>query len=247
MAFYVVSGTDLSPEQLQRHILCVHLDLRAAIGIIGVAFPFFLWIVGHFYARLPLQDSMSAYYHAAGFDGRSMRDWFVGLLFALGISLYLYKGFGRPENWALNVAGAMAVAVAVIPEPRSTSWITAHGFCAMTFFLCIAYVALFCADNTLQMIHDTNIRNPAKVIARLKLIYRVIGCVMVCAIVVVYILNTAFRTQYGTFWVEAGGVLPFGAFWLVKSWELRRTGAELKTVRGETRKTAGRIISIERR
>ena len=64
-----------------------------------------------------------------------MRDWFVGLLFVEGIFLYLYKGFGRAGNLALNIAGVLAIGVALIPEAAGHSWITAHGFCAIGLFL----------------------------------------------------------------------------------------------------------------
>jgi hypothetical protein len=56
---------------------------------------------------------MSRYYYALGSDGYLMRDWFVGLLFAVGNFLYLYKGFGRAEDWALNIGGVLALGVAM--------------------------------------------------------------------------------------------------------------------------------------
>lgn len=247
MASRLFSDTDLAPEELQRHILSTYMNIRVGIAVIGIVFPFFLWLVGHVYARLPLQGSMSAYYHAVGSEGRSMRDWFVGLLFVVGIFLYLYKGFGRAENWALNIGGVLAVGVAVFPMPwdtPSTYWITRHGFCAIGLFLCIAFVALFCADDTLDLIYDTDIRNPAQVIARLKLLYRLIGLVMIVSMLVAYICNTVLRTEFRTFWVEAAGIVSFGTYWLLKGWELRRTAAELKTVRAQLKKTDGRVESI---
>jgi len=243
MAFRLFS-TDLAPEELQGHILGTYTNIRVGIAVIGIAFPFFLWLVGQFYAQLPLQSSMSAYYHAVGYQGRSMRDWFVGLLFVVGIFLYLYKGFGRAENWALSIGGVLAVGVAIFPDMPSTSWITPHGFCAIGLFLCIAFVALFCANDTLDLIYDTNIRNPAQVIARLKLLYRLIGWAMIISMLLAYILNTVFRTQFRTFWVEAAGILSFGTYWLLKSWELRMTAAELKTVRAQIKKTDGKVIAI---
>jgi len=176
-----------------------------------------------------------------------MRDWFVGLLFVVGIFLELDKGVGHAENWALNIGGALAVGVAVFPMPwdtQSTFWITPHGFCAIGLFLSIAYVALFCADDTLDLIYDTDIRNPTQVIARLKLLYRLIGLAMIVSMLMAYILNTALKTEFRTFWVEAAGILSFGTYWLLKGWELRRTAAELKTVRAQVKKTNGRGMSI---
>ncbi|MGE5113968.1 MAG: hypothetical protein ACM3JB_24160 [Acidobacteriaceae bacterium] len=241
-----LSDPDLGPQDLQQHILSTYINIRVGIATLGIIFPFLLWIGGHLYAGLPLQGSMSAYYHAVGDHGRSMRDWFVGLLFVVGLFLYLYKGYGRAENWALNIGGLLAVGVAIFPMPwdtAKTQWITRHGFCAVGLFLSIAFVALFCADDTLDLIYDTNIPNPARVIAHLKLLYKLIGFAMIALIAIAYLLNTIFETDFRTFWVEAAGILSFGAYWLVKSWELKRTEAELKTVRAQTRKAGGRIVS----
>jgi hypothetical protein len=247
MELRLCSDPDLAPEELQRHILSTYITIRIGIAAIGIVFPFLLWLGGHFYAELPLQHSMSAYYNAVGYEGRSMRNWFVGLLFVEGISLCLYKGFGRSEDWALNIGGLLAVAVALIPERPSASWITAHGFCAVGLFLCIAFVALFCADSTLDLIYDTDIPDPAKTIARLRLLYKLIGSAMIGSMLVAYILNTVMKTGFGTFWVETAGILSFGVYWLAKGWELQKTAADLKTFRAETRKTGGRVMSIAAR
>jgi hypothetical protein len=247
MASHLLPDTDLAPEELQRHILGTYMNIRVGIAVIGIVFPFLLWLGGHFYARVPLQASMSAYYHKVGPEGRSMRNWFVGLLFVVGIFLYLYKGFGRAENWALNIGGVLAVGVAIFPMPwdtPSTYWITPHGFCAIGLFLCMAFVALFCADDTLDLINDTNIHNPAQVIARLKVLYRLIGLAMIVSMLIAYIFNTILKTEFRTFWVEAAGILSFGTYWLVKSWELRTTDAELKTVHAQIKKAGGRVMSI---
>jgi hypothetical protein len=175
-----------------------------------------------------------------------MRDWFVGLLFATGTFLVLYQGFSHAEDWALNFGRALAVGVAIFPTPleNGKEWITLHGFCAIGLFLCISFVALFCAGDTLDLIKDTTVPNPDQVIARLRKVYKAMGIAMLLAIAAAYLLNTAFNTGQRTFWVEAAGILFFGAYWLVKSRELSRTQAELKTVRGQTRKVGGQVISI---
>jgi len=96
----------------------------------------------------------------------------------------------------------------------STSWITTHGFCAIGLFLSIAFVALFCADDTLDLIYDTDIPNPAQVIARLKALYRLIGVAMIASVLLAYILNTVWKTEFRLFWVETAGILSFGTYWL---------------------------------
>src|SRR5215468_3157099 len=99
-------------NSLDKHILATYFTLRIGVAVIAIAFPLILGIVGKLYAGLPLQHSMSAYYHAIN-DGKSLRDVFVGILFAVGAFLYLYKGFSGKENIALNIAGILAVGIAI--------------------------------------------------------------------------------------------------------------------------------------
>ena len=89
---------DLSSAALKKHVLSTYFSLRVGIVVIAVAFPVLLATGGYFYVGVGLLDSMSAYYHVTC-EGRSMRDWFVGLLFAVGVFLYLYKGTAQPRMY----------------------------------------------------------------------------------------------------------------------------------------------------
>ena len=86
--------------QLQRHMSGTYFSLRVGMGVLAAALPPLLWLGGRLGDGEPLRCSMSAYYYSA-----TMRDTFVGTLVAVGVFLYLYKGFSRQENWALNLAG----------------------------------------------------------------------------------------------------------------------------------------------
>jgi len=82
------------------HIAATDRALRIRAGVIALAFPLILWGGGHLLANLPLQGSMSAYYHASDalHSGQSLpgqgvlRNEFVGFLFAVGVILFLYRG-----------------------------------------------------------------------------------------------------------------------------------------------------------
>ena len=91
------------PEQLQKHITGTYTSLRWGLVAIAVTLPLILWIGGYLRQGLPLQGSMSAYYH------NSMRDVFVGALFGISACLYFYKGYSLWENRALNLAGISTV------------------------------------------------------------------------------------------------------------------------------------------
>jgi len=247
---------EMGPEELQEHILATYLSLRIGIAAIGAAFPLNLAVGGYFYAHLCLQNSMSAYYHA-NVDGRSMRDWFVGLLFAIGVFLYLYRGYSKLENYLLNAAGVLAVGVAVFPMPWNNSCdlricsaaaavpgcpsakFTIHGFCAIAFFLCIALVCFICAGDTLPLIEDEKTRQ------RLHHTYRVIGVVMIASMAAAWVLNTIIRNGQRTFYVEAVGIMSFAAYWLTKSFELKKTAAVRKALRGRLRRFNGKVESVD--
>jgi hypothetical protein len=175
-------------ERLQQHVASTYRNLRFVLVAIGFALPPFLYLVGRFWYGIPLQGSMSAYYWAessangpirslvAGYlsgtpfpmaqlEGAPMRSWFVGMLFVLGIFLYVYKGVGDIENWLLNIAGISALGVALVPmgwdcgaNCRSLNIlgneITLHGTFAIVSFLSMAIVALWCAKDTLQGIPE---------------------------------------------------------------------------------------------
>lgn len=214
----------MKPEALEKHIFGTYFTLRIGIAVIAILFPFILWIGGNLYLGLPLQDSMSAYYHA-NIGDKSMRDWFVGILFAVGAFLYLYKGYSSAENIALNGAGIFAVGIAIFPMQwncgADCGKYSLHGFCAVSFFLCTAFVCIRCASDTLHLIQDEKIKR------RYNLAYKLIGIVMIASPAIAFVL-TALLKQYRaqTFYAEVVGILAFATYWLTKSRELSITGAE---------------------
>jgi hypothetical protein len=226
----------MGSDELQEHILSTYFSLRLGIAVIGLLFPFILWFGGAAYANLPLLDSMSQYYHQLGIDGRSMRNWFVGLLFIIGACLYLYKGYSRLENWLLNAGGLFCVGVALFPMPwpeGSGSGLSPHYICAVTFFLCIAAVALFCAGDTLPLVKNETHR------AALKHSYRLVGIIMILSTLTAYLLGGVFHYAQRTFFMELAGVLSFGIYWALKTVELRHTEADCKAVVKKLTKTDG--------
>ena len=89
-------------------IMETYFFLRLGMALLAFAFPLVLWLGGS-WMGIHIRESLSAYYHT------EMRDAFVGILFAIGLCLLLYKGFSRREDWLLNTAGVLAMAIALIP------------------------------------------------------------------------------------------------------------------------------------
>lgn len=216
------------PVDLSDHMLSTYKTLRITLVVIALLFPWVLAVGGYYLSggELKLQSSMSAYYHGL------MRNWFVGVLFAISALLGAYKGFRPAENVALNLAAIFAVLVAVFPSQSGSRW---HGIFAISFFLCIAYVCIFCASATLSLVKDDKRRD------RYRMLYKLLGWAMVASPAVAAILSEVLRLSKSyTFIAEAVGVYAFASYWWVKTREIRETNADRKAASGELQLQAGK-------
>jgi hypothetical protein len=227
----------MTSDKLQQNILSTYFTLRMGIAVLSVALPLILYFGGKL-GGIDLLNSMSAYY--GGHDGL-MRNWLVGILWAVGSFLYLYKGYSTLENILLNLAGGFAVGVAMVPcncwsEP-STPTSKPHAFVAVSFFLSMAAVCLFCAADTISLLPDQKTRDA------FKRRYRIIGATLVLSPLLALLVSYVLR-QFDNykFFVEAFGVWMFAAYWLVKSWEFSITSAEKRAVHGQLENRKGRGV-----
>lgn len=215
----------MDPRELRAHIRSTYFALRTGMAALALALPWLLWIGGRLFAGLPLQASMSAYYHGGG---GAMRDELVGILVAISLFLVLYRGFTRFEDWALNLAGLLLAGVALVPMPwdcgDSCGGFSLHGAMAVLFFLTLAYVCIFRASDTLGLIPD---RDQAR---RFRSAYRWLGAGMVAsplvAVILTFLLQPRLQARSTVFFVEAAGVYVFAIYWIVKSREIALTDSE---------------------
>lgn len=217
---------------LKNHIWKSYLGLRIGLAVLGIVLPFYLWLGGRFVWGVPLQNSISAYYHA--FDGE-LRNEFVGVLMAVAALLIFYRGYSWWEDWALNLGGACLAGVALIPmawpEDPSYPWTRLHGPLAIGFFLMAAYVAVCRSWDTLKEMDEGRLKTV------FRWLYKGFGALMVLLPFVVLLIN--WMASPGSllantvFWLEAGGIWTFGCFWTAKTCELRITRYEQGLLRGE--------------
>ena len=173
-----------------------------------------------------LQSSISAYYHTP------MRDAFVGILFAIGASLYLYKGYSTVEDFVLDGAGILAVCIAVLPTSPVTKlecdtftapfW---HGVSAISFFFLIAYICIFRWSDTLnnrEIDEENQISESRKRIY--ILIYRILGAGMIVLPLLVWFFYS--DTGILVFKLELAAIWVFSAYWIVKTIEINETQLE---------------------
>jgi hypothetical protein len=160
---------------------------------------------------------------------RSLARRFRRRLFAIAALLYLYKGFSKAENYLLNAAALLLVGVALFPtelplapaqfQPEESNRFSLHGACAVAAFLCLAAVVFFLAEKTLRLL-------PEALRSRFKMAYKTIGMVMGLSPVTAFVFMSILRQKDSfIFFIEAAGIWAFAAYWLVKSFELKKSEA----------------------
>src|SRR5262249_44323909 len=97
-----------------------------------------------------------------------------------------------------------------------------HGVAAVSFFVCIALVAIFCNSNTLKFIPSPELRQ------RYRRWYVITGVGMVAGPLLAFF----FQGSRWVFWAEAAGVWVFALYWAIKTHELRRTQVDKSLARG---------------
>jgi hypothetical protein len=223
-------------DELRKNILSTYFHLRVGLVVLSFVFPLLLYFGGLWWGHVNhLAESMSAYYNESG---GGMRNWFVGILWAIGWFLFLYRGFSPLERWLLNLAGFFAVVVAMRPcqcwDGSDTSD-AIHVTSAVLFFLCVAAVCFFCAEQTVTLL-------PVKDQPAFKARYRAISAALIASPVVAISVSVWFRAldQY-KFFIEMFGVWVFAYYWWTKSREFKITSAEKLALHGmlENKKGVG--------
>ena len=212
------------PDQTREDYVLSFYRVRQALGLLGIAFPFLL-LLGGWLENARIEPSISDYYHT------TLRDIFVGSLFAIGIFLVSYKGHAREkgewmsDNLAATLAGIGAFGLAIFPNQlvpgtknifefylgTYAKW--GHFLSAFLFLGAMAYIALFKFARTAK---------PAR-----RKVYRFCGW----AIILFGLAATGFSVLRAwkslgwsetieasgiIFWCEAIGIWAFGLSWLVK-------------------------------
>ena len=210
-------------QNIGKHITQTYVNLRIGMAVMALLLPILLMFGSWISTRVDFQSSISAFYHTP------MRNLFVGLLVAVGSFLYLYKGFSKKENIALNFAGVFAIGVAFFPtsvpleicDPNKISGgkcpyesPALHGTCAVLFFLCIAYVCRYRGKDTVQLINDSNIKN------KYLSLYNIIGILMVLLPLLSVVIAFFVARGYWLFIAEFAAIWVFAFFWVAKVKEL---------------------------
>ncbi len=172
--------------------------------------------------------------------------WVVGILFVLGVLLYLYKGFSDGENYLLNAAGLFALGIALFPMEWNCSGtcrsFTLHGLWALLAFGCIAVVAIFLSKLTLKKL-------PLPVGQRKTYydrLYNVTGASMICFPVAAFLTTLIIGDNARfIFYAEWFGIWSFAAYWSIKSKELAENRAEIHALEKDPRLASDPVMQTD--
>lgn len=196
---------------------------RRAIGMLGVALPFVLWWGGLLLNNTVLQPSISHYYFT------SMREAFVGVLCAVSLFLFTYKGYSKMDSYAANAAGFFSLMVAVFPtnliegypgQSMVASMLDTkihnaiHLTSAGLFFVTLAFMSLFLFTKSNKPKSQWSEARKSR-----NTVYKVSGWIMLLCILLIGISEPLLgvgKTSKITFAMETVALFFFGISWLTK-------------------------------
>lgn len=199
--------------------------LRRTIGYLGIALP--LLLVGFSlipFFKTEVQPSISDYYYT------NLRDIFTGTLAAVGLFLISYKGHGNASLWKndqllTNVAGIMAIGVALIPvspetEPANLFSLIPYNFPWLGWLHYIFAALLFGIFALLAINVFTIGQNQSEDIPVSTFnenhIYRFCGSAIIVLILLIPVSEMFRLFNYSTLVLEALALFFFGIAWLIK-------------------------------
>lgn len=199
--------------------------LRRAIGYLGLFLPIVLVGLSLFsFFDTEVQPSISDYYYT------NLRDIFTGTLAAVGLFMIRYKGHGNPSFWKndellTNIAGIMAIGVALIPVnpeydhqkiytllPFTQQWLgwVHYGFAALLFgiFSLLAINVFTIGQNPDEQIPVSRLNE--------NNIYRFCGFSILILMLLVPVSENLRLFPNSTLVLEALSLFLFGTAWLIK-------------------------------
>ncbi|MEN9865508.1 MAG: hypothetical protein RL748_1098 [Pseudomonadota bacterium] len=204
-----------APLPAQDNLLMSYLDLRKAIGWIGILLPLVVALGKYWFEGPGLEDSISAYYHTI------MRNVYVGSLVAMSTFLFSYRGYDDHDARVSKLAALAALVTALFPTaPASGATGNAlissniHALSASMFFLCLVY---FCLVLFRKSSHG--ILTPRKLLR--NRVYSFCGYGLIVCLVLIVVSGFVFdpatsKALHPKFWLESVADVLFGTAWLVK-------------------------------
>jgi hypothetical protein len=190
-----------------------YLFLRRAVGAIGLGLPVVLIVGNLLWPPGMLLLSISSSYYSP------LRGVFVGSMWALGVFLVSYRGYGAVDDIAGDIAGVAAVGLSLFPTTPDfgpvSGWQQVIGYLHMgfagVFFLTLVFFCwyLFPRSGDSPPTRRKLLRN---------VVYRVSGGLILLSIVLIAVVEFASvsLSLHPMLWLETVAILAFGVAWVVK-------------------------------
>jgi hypothetical protein len=217
----------IDPNIRKRPEVLSYRNLRYAIGLLGVGLPAVLAVWSWFIAKIPVQPSISHYYHTGA------HVIFTGLLCAVAAFLATYKGYSRLDDWATNFAGFCCLCVALFPtdvacfpgQSKTSSLVffeamdIVHFICAGLFLLTLAFISIFLFTRSDKPKHamgkEKRQRNKIYILCGLWMF----GSVILAALILFNKYGLPLPARWVFIW-EASALISFGISWLAKGYAI---------------------------
>lgn len=204
------------------YLVFSYLNMRKAIGLLGIFLPFLVAVFGFIECGFKLKGSISAYYYT------NARDVYIAALASIAIFLLFYRGYEKIDDIATNLSGIFALGTLVFPTYYSSSYSTRVGlfllndrvsdiihtcFAASLFFtLAFISIVLFTRSRETGSSRSKRARNR---------LYAACGIVMVVSIVLiiiylVFLQDTPLSRFKPVLFLESISLFAFGISWLFK-------------------------------
>lgn len=191
-----------------------YFTIRIAVGILGIILPFIL-VLGSIIldGKTEIINSISSYYHL------HIGNALVGILCAVALFLFAYKGYDFRDNFAGHLAGVFALGIAFLPNNTAnpgTLINILHFTSACLFFLVLIYFSVILFTSSDQP------KPYPKAKRNRNIVYYICGFTMLLCLVLIglYMLwlkrYPFFVNIKPVFWLETFALIAFGISWITK-------------------------------
>lgn len=205
------------------YIVETYFVLRMFIASSAIGLPVALLVWAAIDPDLAMMGSISAFYYTPA------RSLLVGTLVGIGVALVAYRGYTRVSNLLLNGAGVLVIVVALFPTedpafPGLTLVSAIHVVAAVGFFVLVALSIVFYGQHTVSSIREPALQR------RYRLAYRVLVVLVLVFPALALLIFWLADPSAALFAVEAAALWAFATFWIVKTYELARSHAQVHIV-----------------
>lgn len=212
-----------------KSLIFSYVALRRLIGLLGMLLPFVCLFGGLIFAGLPVQQSISYYYHT------NVRDFLVGLLIGMSFFLITYRGHEIIDEIVTTASAVAGFGIAFFPclvsqsstvpvgifriEPHASNAI--HFISAAVFFVLLAVNSIFLFTKTkkgVPMGGRKKARNAIYISCGVVILLSLVSL----ALILLIMGQEAAQEHKLIFILEAVMLVFFGVSWLVKGETLLR-------------------------